>query len=466
MRLSLGRVLPLLLLMGACSFPEYAFDPPAGSAGSAGTAGTAGTDGGAGAPVVIPACSDRVQGVNETGIDCGGECKACVVTTPLPVCGDEHQGPKETGVDCGGDCPNCGVGEGCNTGDDCESGSCKGNLCQEPSCSDLVLNGAESDLDCGGRCPKLCGTNARCTSAADCESGICTGSRCQAPACNDKVTNGTESGPDCGGKCMLCQLGASCNTAADCDSHSCDGAQHVCVDPGCTDLTQNLSETDVDCGGASCAPCTATKHCLVNRDCESMLCDAPSKTCDAATCVDAITNQDESDVNCGGTHCPPCGIDKKCRAASDCASGVCQSKICLPAKKDTPLDQTNWVATASDTFGDSSSADLIDGMASRRWTSGKSQTPKMWIKLDMSKPQYFFTITLDAKEWPGDAGTAYNIYYSMDTNFSSTPSRTFSSSKAVQVISSDTVILARSIKIELTAPGTEWWSVGEMSVTQ
>jgi hypothetical protein len=205
---------------------------------------------------------------------------------------------------------------------------------------------------------------------------------------------------------------------------------------------------------------------MVNGDCESMLCDSASKTCDAATCVDAIINQDESDVNCGGTHCAPCGIDKKCRAAADCASGVCQSKVCLPAKKDAPLDQTNWVASASDTFGSSSPDYLIDGSASNRWTSGKSQYAKMWIMLDMAKPQYFFTMTLDTKEWPGDAGAAYNIYYSMDTNFSATPSRTFSSSKSLQVIGSDTVILARSIKIELTAPGSEWWSVGELSVTQ
>jgi hypothetical protein len=41
------------------------------------------------------------------------------------------------------------------------------------------------------------------------------------------------------------------------------------------------------------------------------------------TCSDGIRNQDESDVDCGGTHCSRCVGGKVCTLARDCASGAC-----------------------------------------------------------------------------------------------------------------------------------------------
>ncbi len=45
-------------------------------------------------------CIDSIQNQDETGVDCGGVCDACV------SCSDGIQNGNETGVDCGGDCPN------------------------------------------------------------------------------------------------------------------------------------------------------------------------------------------------------------------------------------------------------------------------------------------------------------------------------------------------------------------------
>jgi len=50
-------------------------------------------------------CSDGIQNQDETGVDCGGTCAACV------TCSDGIQNGDEEGVDCGGsDCDECLVG--------------------------------------------------------------------------------------------------------------------------------------------------------------------------------------------------------------------------------------------------------------------------------------------------------------------------------------------------------------------
>jgi hypothetical protein len=91
-------------------------------------------------------------------------------------------------------------------------------------------------------------------------------------------------------------------------------------------------ETDVDCGGA-CAPCVAGKHCREVTDCASLVCagatagtgtsPAVPGVCQVATCTDGVKNEGESDIDCGGTLCPPCAVGKACTHYTDCASGGC-----------------------------------------------------------------------------------------------------------------------------------------------
>jgi F5/8 type C domain len=457
MKVSLSRALLPLLFVGACSFPEYAFmqtdsntEPDAGSAGAAG------------APSFASTCSDGVQGTNETGIDCGGVCKACPDTTPPPVCGDGVQGPDETGVDCGGVCPVCAAGQGCLQNTDCESSNCQKSICKAATCSDGIENGAESDKDCGGRCPVLCKTGLRCNSESDCASGACAAGKCQAPSCNDRVTNGDGSGVDCGGTCPPCAPGMACQVAMDCASLDCDSG--LCVDPGCTDKTKNGQETDVDCGGMNCAPCVAKQHCKVNTDCDSLICDGSTKLCDAATCSDTVPNEGESDADCGGSACPACAVGKKCRSGSDCASAVCQAKLCVPAAPTgMAVPENGWSVTASNTFGDSTTKNIYDGDPSTRWTSGIQQYPGMWVQLDMGKTQIFFTIVITPHpEYLTDEGKSYNIYFSSDGSFGAA-ART---GVSTQTISFGTAQVARYIKIELATGQDNWWSIGEMSVLQ
>jgi hypothetical protein len=48
-----------------------------------------------------------------------------------------------------------------------------------------------------------------------------------------------------------------------------------------------------------------------------------------ATCTDLIKNQDETDVDCGGTICGGCDLGKNCSIGSDCLSGDCSGGICV-----------------------------------------------------------------------------------------------------------------------------------------
>lgn len=74
----------------------------------------------------FPTCFDEIQNGLETGIDCGGPCKAC------NLCSNGIMDGNETGVDCGGSCGPC------------------------PTCTDGTRNQGEEGVDCGGPCPNAC----------------------------------------------------------------------------------------------------------------------------------------------------------------------------------------------------------------------------------------------------------------------------------------------------------------------
>ena len=125
---------------------------------------------------------------------------------------------------------------------------------------------------------------------------------------------------------------------------------HDCISK-CDNGALDEGETDVDCGGSTCDPCDDGKKCLVNSDCASQICNSETKTCDKkpcktdddcaegqtcidsaclvkATCSDGIKNQDETDVDCGGSVCGKCANTKACQANEDCISSECVDNIC------------------------------------------------------------------------------------------------------------------------------------------
>lgn len=129
-----------------------------------------------------PTCSNGQQDGAETGVDCGGpDCPRC--GPPADLCSngqlDEQWG--ETDVDCGGidACgATCDVGQSCSSRMDCESKTCIGGTCAEPTCSDNVKNGQETDRDCGGPDCQTCSQGRSCSQDSDCETGMCEAGTC------------------------------------------------------------------------------------------------------------------------------------------------------------------------------------------------------------------------------------------------------------------------------------------------
>ena len=109
----------------------------------------------------------------------------------------------------------------------------------------------------------------------------------------------------------------------------------------CSDGFQNQDETDVDCGGLICtARCALLKYCGRNSDCTNGFCRGTDKTCQsnwkrkskwsfflffvASSCSDGFRNQDETDIDCGGSTCGvKCSNTKTCGKDADCTSGFC-----------------------------------------------------------------------------------------------------------------------------------------------
>jgi len=317
----------------------------------------------------IEACGVDSEGCTAwiSGIDCAAQGGTCDDTTDPPTCTDAagetcddgEQNQDETDVDCGGVCAPCDLGDGCEGGDDCVSGYCDPTsltCAQDPgeTCTDGAQNGTETDIDCGGDLCAPCGNGGGCDGATDCLSGYCdplsdTCAPAPSETCADGVLNGDETDVDCGGPlCSACALGDDCATATDCVSGYCDPISDTCAsNPGetCGDGVHNQDETDVDCGGASCAPCGLADACAANSDCSSGNCDVGvTDTCvpaSAATCSDGVTNGDETDADCGGPTCAACSLGDDCAANGDCASGACDVGVtdtCVPGSVATCFD--------------------------------------------------------------------------------------------------------------------------------
>ena len=112
-------------------------------------------------------------------------------------------------------------------------------------------------------------------------------------------------------------ISKACASNGDCLNDTCLGG--VCFQASCADGTKNNDETDVDCGG-TCPKCDNGKNCKTPADCKINGCNA-AKQCDP--CANTVKDGAETDIDCGGGTCDPCAAGKSCIQGSDCASTTC-----------------------------------------------------------------------------------------------------------------------------------------------
>jgi hypothetical protein len=131
-----------------------------------------------------------------------------------------------------------------------------------------------------------------------------------------------EGGATCGRLTTPCPNGGPCKGADDCQSKLCNGSTCQPVAATCMNGMLDGTETDVDCGGASCPACADGKNCKAATDCADGVCNG---TCQSSSCTDMIENGTETGVDCGGGMCPACAVGSGCKTGKDCTSGSCSS---------------------------------------------------------------------------------------------------------------------------------------------
>ena len=105
-----------------------------------------------------------------------------------------------------------------------------------------------------------------------------------------------------------------------------------------------------ECGFGCAFLCPLKNVCFQNVDCTSGRCFAGR--CTLATCLDAILNGDETDIDCGGS-CSGCATGRKCRVTADCTKGTCSNGVCQAPPQDASPDVPR---PPDGSIGDASSA--------------------------------------------------------------------------------------------------------------
>lgn len=273
-----------------------------------------------------------------------GACRADV-----PCCTSECQ----PGT-CPATCPLGAVGNPCQQDTDCASDACDAITltCVSDHCADHRQDGFESDVDCGGGCFDACGPGQRCQNNGDCQPGhACLGGAtrvCSGAVPDASVMDAAEEPSPCTDACVLgnqaCSLLPQVCTHDDAGfTVSCDlpvEGTWTCVTgaAGCTVWAPGAACGPTCCAGcqqaacdagaaSSCWVCPAASDgnpCESDTDCASAACDAVSHECVAKQCADHRQDGQETDVDCGGPSCSPCGSGQRCGSNVDCKAGhVC-----------------------------------------------------------------------------------------------------------------------------------------------
>lgn len=218
--------------------------------------------------------------------------------------------------------------------DACASGTYRaGDECV--ACASVCTDDEWQELDCQEGAETQ---NRVCNSCAsrNCAAG-CSDSSGRCDACADGFYDDAGQDPP-QGNCVQCSAaGCSddeyqatlCTAASDNTCTVCNAACGGCSGDG-AGACEVCAESFRDCGDGICVDntCEAGESCEVGADCASGVCG--EGVCQAPACNDGVMNGYETDVDCGGHQCDPCGNGSVCTSDEDCsdssfcsASGTC-----------------------------------------------------------------------------------------------------------------------------------------------
>jgi hypothetical protein len=179
--------------------------------------------------------------------------------------------------------------------------------------SGAAAGGRSSAADAAAGETDACdGTHKRC-------GGFCVTPR---PAVGCSLT-GCDPCPDVPYGRAIC-VGERCSFACNSGAPTATGAclpGEGGVDVSCSNNLEDGAETDIDCGGSTCPPCPLGKHCSVASDCEGMECNAATGLCSCTplTCADVSGTCGTLSDGCG--HQITCA--GSCSSLDKCFNGRC-----------------------------------------------------------------------------------------------------------------------------------------------
>lgn len=153
------------------------------------------------------------------------------------------------------------------------------------------------------------------------------------------------AGSGTGGNPSVCGNGKlEMEEACDDGNNAAGDGCAACVIEDCFTCTANAGEISTCTPLAPNSPCQGTKVCDDMKKCVECNTDAQcemNEHCFNATCFscnDNAKNGDETDIDCGGVNCQPCGKGKTCFAGTDCATGFCADGVCCDTACDNACE--------------------------------------------------------------------------------------------------------------------------------
>lgn len=116
--------------------------------------------------------------------------------------------------------------------------------------------------------------------------------------------------------CVVCDDVTDCGPAEACHTWNCVG--HLCQP------INAVAGTACPAGVCSEKSPSTCIGCNVDADCDGGYCY--EKAC--LRCDNGVKEGDETDVDCGGTHCPTCTQARACLTGNDCTSTFCTDGLC------------------------------------------------------------------------------------------------------------------------------------------